>query len=150
MQEWREELDAKSQVDLKCQTMRAGVTQLLCTGKREVSGKGRAIEGGIISHTLPLKRRGAMGGKMREGRNRDEWGEEIQKRNTSHTTTMVGEETLGVQAPEGRIGEAGKVTTVGGAPSRGQILAGHSLLTKVEDGLVSPDPGKLSFKIYIW
>ena len=63
------------------------------------------------------------------------------------TTITGGEETLEVQAPDGKIGEGGRVTTleVGGVPSQGLIQAGRSLLSMVEGGLVPLDPGKLSF-----
>ena len=63
------------------------------------------------------------------------------------TTITGGEETLEVQAPDGKSGEGGRVTTLelGGVPSQGLIQAGHSLLSMVEGGLVPLDPGKLSF-----
>ena len=65
------------------------------------------------------------------------------------TTITGGEETLGVQAPDGKSGEGGKVTTlelaVGGAPSQERIQAGRSLLSMGEDGLLPLDPGKSSF-----
>ena len=67
------------------------------------------------------------------------------------TTITGGEETLEVQAPDGKIGEGGRVTTleVGGVPSQGLIQAGRSLLSMVEVGLVPLDPGKFPFQILL-
>ena len=98
-----------------------------------------------------------MGGEMQVlGKSRDEWGEErrsTQKRNTSLTTITGGEETVGVQAPDGKSGEGGRGTAlalgVGGAPSQGLIQADRSLLSMAEDGLGPLDPGKSAFPVFI-
>ena len=135
------------------QTMIAGGTQVLSLRglpgageRRPGSGEGRKISGHIH---LP-RRKGAMGDETEEERCREDEAEErrtTQRRNMNHTTITGGEEKLGVQAPDGRSGEGGRGTAleVGGAPSREQIQAGHSLLSTVEDGLVPLDPGKSSF-----